>query len=65
LRGLLSSVLKHQQHECYCSGHTPVALGDVVALEFLSPVTAAWFCTKDKYNLSMFSEVCQAETKAE
>jgi hypothetical protein len=42
-----------------------VALGDVVALEFLSPVTAAWFCTKDKYNLSMFSEVCQAETKAE
>ena len=22
LRGLLSSVLKHQQHKCYCSGHT-------------------------------------------
>jgi len=35
-----------------------------VALEFLPPVTAAWVCNKDKYNLPMFSYVCQAETKA-
>jgi hypothetical protein len=42
-----------------------VALGDVVALEFLPPGTAAWLCTKDKYNLPMFSYVCQAETKAQ
>jgi hypothetical protein len=45
--------------------HITVALGDVVALEFLPPGTAAWFCTKDKYNLPMFSYVCQAETKAQ
>ena len=42
-----------------------VALGDVVALEFLPPGTAAWLCTKDKYNLQMFSYVCQAETNAQ
>jgi hypothetical protein len=30
-----------------------------------TPGTAAWLCTKDKYNLPMFSDVCQAETKAE
>jgi hypothetical protein len=42
-----------------------VALGDVVALEFLPPGTDAWLCTKDKYNLPMFSDVCQAETKAQ
>ena len=41
-----------------------VALGDVVEFEILPPGTAAWFCTKDKYNLPMFSYVCQAETKA-
>jgi hypothetical protein len=41
-----------------------VALGDVVEFEILPPVTAAWLCTKDKYNLPMFSYVCQAETKA-
>ena len=33
------------------------ALGDVVALEFHQPGTAAWLCTKDKYNLPMFSDV--------
>jgi hypothetical protein len=42
-----------------------VALGDVVEFEILPPGTAAWFCTKDKYNLPMFSYVCQAETKAQ
>jgi hypothetical protein len=41
-----------------------VALGDVVEFEKLPPGTAAWLCTKDKYNLPMFSNVCQAETKA-
>ena len=41
-----------------------VALGDVVEFEKLPPGTAAWLCTKDKYNLPMFSDVCQAETKA-
>jgi hypothetical protein len=41
-----------------------VALGDVVEFEKLPPGTDAWFCTKDKYNLPMFSYVCQAETKA-
>jgi hypothetical protein len=44
---------------------TTKALGDVVALEFLPPRTAAWLCTKDKYNLPMFSDVFQAETKAQ
>jgi hypothetical protein len=42
-----------------------VALGDVVEFEILPPGTAAWLCTKDKYNLPMFSDVCQAETKAQ
>jgi hypothetical protein len=42
-----------------------VALGDVVEFEILPPGTAAWLCTKDKYNLPMFSYVCQAETKAQ
>jgi hypothetical protein len=36
-----------------------------VEFEKLPPGTAAWFCTKDKYNLPMFSDVCQAETKAQ
>jgi hypothetical protein len=36
-----------------------------VEFEILPPGTAAWFCTKDKYNLPMFSDVCQAETKAQ
>jgi hypothetical protein len=51
--------------ECSVKWHTTVALGDVVALEFLPPGTAAWLCTKDKYNLPMFSDVFQAETKAQ
>ena len=42
-----------------------VALGDVVEFEILPPGTGAWLCTKDKYNLQMFSDVCQAETKAQ
>jgi len=42
-----------------------VALGDVVVLEFLPPGTAAWFCTKDKFNLPMFGDVCLAEAKAQ
>jgi hypothetical protein len=42
-----------------------VALGDVVEFEILPPGTAAWLCTEDKYNLPMFSDVCQAETKAQ
>jgi hypothetical protein len=42
-----------------------VALGDVVEFEKLPPGTAAWLCTKDKDNLPMFSDVCQAETKAQ
>jgi hypothetical protein len=42
-----------------------VALGDVVEFEILPPRTADWLCTKDKYNLPMFSDVCQAETKAQ
>ena len=42
-----------------------VALGDVVEFEILPPGTSAWLCTKDKYNLPMFSDVCQAETKAQ
>jgi hypothetical protein len=41
-----------------------VALGDVMKFEKLTPGTAAWLCTKDKYNLPMFSDVCEAETKA-
>jgi hypothetical protein len=45
--------------------HTTVALGDVVEFEILPPGTAAWLCTKDKYNLPMFNNVCQAETKAQ
>jgi hypothetical protein len=44
---------------------TTVALGDVVEFEKLLPGTAAWLCIKDKYNLPMFSDVCQAETKAQ
>jgi hypothetical protein len=36
-----------------------------VEFENRLPVTAAWLCTKDKYNLPMFSDVCQAETKAQ
>jgi hypothetical protein len=44
---------------------TTIALGDVVELEFLLPGTAAWLYTKDKYNLPIFSDVCQAETKAQ
>jgi hypothetical protein len=42
-----------------------LALGDVVVLEFLPPGTAAWFCTNDKFNLTMFRYVCQAETNAQ
>jgi hypothetical protein len=42
-----------------------VALGDVVEFEILPLGTAAWLCTKDKHNLTMFSDVCQAETKAQ
>jgi hypothetical protein len=42
-----------------------IALGDVVEFEILPPGTAAWLCTKDKFNLPMFSDVCQAETKAQ
>jgi hypothetical protein len=42
-----------------------VALGDVVEFEKLLPGTAAWLCIKEKYNLQMFSDVCQAETKAQ
>jgi hypothetical protein len=42
-----------------------IALGDVVEFEILPPGTAAWLCTKDKYNLPMLSDVCQAETKAQ
>jgi hypothetical protein len=42
-----------------------VAIGDVVEFEKLPPETAAWLFTKDKYNLPMFSYVCQAETKAQ
>jgi hypothetical protein len=45
--------------------HTTVALGDVVEFEKLLPGIDAWLCTKDKYNLPMFSDVCQAETKAQ
>jgi len=37
--------------------HLTVALGDVVEFEILPLGTAAWFCTKDKYNLQMFSDV--------
>jgi hypothetical protein len=48
-----------------CLLRTTVALGDVVEFEKLLPGTAAWLCTKDKYNLPMFSYVCQAETKAQ
>ncbi len=32
-----------------------MALGDVVELEILPPVTALWLCGKDKFNLPMFS----------
>jgi hypothetical protein len=42
-----------------------VALGDMVEFEILPPETVAWLCTKDKYNLPMFSDVFQAETKAQ
>ena len=42
-----------------------VALGDVVELEFLPPGTTVWLFDKDKNNLPMFSDVCQAETKAQ
>jgi hypothetical protein len=42
-----------------------IALGDVVEFKKLPLGTAAWLCTKDKYNLPMFSYVCQAETKAQ
>jgi hypothetical protein len=44
--------------------HITVALGDVVEFEILPPGIVVWLCTKDKYNLPMFSDVCQAETKA-
>jgi hypothetical protein len=44
---------------------TTIALGDVVEFEILPLGTAACLCTKDKYNLPMFSDVCQAETKAQ
>ena len=30
--------------------HITIALGDVVEFEILPPGTAAWLCTKDKYN---------------
>ena len=42
-----------------------IALGDVVEFENRLPGTAAWLCIEDKYNLPMFSDVCQAETKAQ
>jgi hypothetical protein len=44
---------------------TTIGLCDVGEFENLPPGTAAWLCTKDKYNLLMFSYVCQAETKAQ
>jgi hypothetical protein len=44
---------------------TTIALGDVEEFEILPPGTAAWFCNKDKFKLPMFSDVCQAETKAQ
>gem|GEM_PF-6619799 len=47
-----------------CKWQLTVALGDVVEFEILPPGTAAWLCTKDKYNLPMFSYVGQAETKS-
>jgi hypothetical protein len=40
-------------------------LWSAAADEKLPPGTAAWPYTKDKYNLPMFSYVCQAETKAQ
>jgi hypothetical protein len=42
-----------------------IGLCDVGEFEILPPGTAAWLCTKDKYNLPMFSDVCQADTKAQ
>jgi hypothetical protein len=51
-------------HDILCLPLT-VALGDVVEFEILPPGTAAWLCTKDKNNLPMFSDVCQAETQAQ
>jgi hypothetical protein len=42
-----------------------IALCDVVEFEKLPPETAALLCTKDKYNLLMFSYVYQAKTKAQ
>ena len=48
-----------------CKCRLTVALGDVVEFEILLPGIAAWFCIKDNYNLPMFSDVCQAETKAQ
>jgi hypothetical protein len=36
-----------------------------VVAEKFPPGTAARQCANDKYNLPMFSDVCQAETKAQ
>jgi hypothetical protein len=44
---------------------TTIGLADVVVLVFLPPGTDAWLCTKDDFNLPMFSDVCQAETDAQ
>jgi hypothetical protein len=46
-------------------GDNAKAVQVVVEVENLPPGTAAWLCTKDKYNLPMFSDVCHAETKAQ
>jgi hypothetical protein len=51
--------------ECHTILQATVSLGDVVEFEKNPPGTAAWLCSKDKYNLPMFSYVCQAETKAQ
>jgi hypothetical protein len=40
-----------------------IALGDVVEFEILPPRTAALLCTKDKYNLPMFSDVFKLKQK--
>jgi hypothetical protein len=50
---------------CHVALPLTIALGDVVEFEILPPGTAVRLCTKDKYNLPMFSDVCQAETKAQ
>jgi hypothetical protein len=53
-----------QRHRTNTYSQT-IKLCVVMEFEKLLPGTTAWFCTKDKYNLPMFSDVCQAETKAQ